>query len=298
MPEFIEIEGDVARIITKTLVREVPLAAVLPHIETRLPIASPILPDNARLFHLDPTDQNMWRMVTVVETPPLVRTLNLEAGRWGRGRDALHPRVAIPYTEFVFFLQSVDQGANWSIVDYGIYHSPEPLSGNPHQKLLPALLPNVYSDGRICFGNTAPRLPTDAHINNRINAIVNEFYLTDFTDHRVRDYFIPWQTTTTPSYATWVANTAENPRCWMNWPEWQDTDIHHTRFTVQDVISRRGPARTTPIDLPDGIPDLAFNATFGRAEEWFRALTRTQQLRHVTAARNVRPDLFETPANA
>ena len=296
MPEMIEIEGDLARFVDRRVLREVPITALLPHIETRLPVGSPVLPDRTRIFHLDPTNNNEWRLVVVVELDPAVRTLSLATGRWGRTREATHPRVAIPYTQFVFYLRSTDHGRNWAILDYAIFHSPEPVSNNTRQKFLPALLPNVYADARICFGNTAPRMPEGAQIHTRMNAIVNEFYLSDFTDHRVRDYFIPWQTTTTPSYGIWVARTTENPRCWLDWPEFQDTDTYHTRYTLEEILARRGPARTEPINLPDGIPDLAFNATFGRAEEWFRALNRTQQDRLITAARTVRG--AEVTANA
>jgi hypothetical protein len=233
------------------------------------------------MFHLDPTDNNRWRLSVLIETPPGVRTITLEPGRWDRAHRTT-PRLAMPYTIFAFHLTSTNQGRSWTFTDYDCFHSKATLSGDPDQSVIPAMLPNIYANGKICFGNTAPNLRANAGLADRLNAIVNEFYLTSFTDHAVRGGFIPWHGQRT--YTRWVRETNANPRCWEDWPEFEDTDTTVGHFTVQQILSEGGMTpRITQITLPDGIPDLAFTPTFGRAHEWFAGLNGTQRRRLVTA---------------
>lgn len=298
MPEYLEIEGDLARIIKRDVVFEAALTDVLPHIETRKPVTTPALPDNTKFVALDPTDHKSWKLSVLIELPPKVRTLTMADADWGRtANDGLAHKVSLPYTIFGFYLTSDDQGKNWQFEDYSCYFSKTTLKTGK-ELMIPALLPNVFENGRICFGNTAPALDRGASLADRLNAIVNEWYLSRFTDiGHTRANYLPYGAGRR-NYARWVAETEANPRCWENWVEFDPGDKTQEHVTPEKALLRKDTERITPVVLANGIPELPHTVTFGRAEEWLRGLTDVQRGRLERAFERIRtttPDAIVIP---
>lgn len=293
MPRTIEIEGALVRIVDRKIVREATLADIMPFIETREAITMPVLPVGTRAVHWNPVDPTHQYLEVIVEVEPKVRTLTMQADAWRRaGADGNKThRVSLPYTLFHFKMQTNDPTGNkWRFDDYRCFFAPEPFTNLDHE-VIPALLPNVFEDGRICFGDTG----TDAEqtIANRINAIVNEWYVSNFNNiGHTREHYLPWNS---PDFDKWVRESALNQFCWKHFPEFDITTpeaANHRRYKVKDLFKQE-LTRTTVQRLEGSIPELPIALTFGRAEEWLQSLNATQRDRLRTAF-----TMIETPAIA
>ncbi|HSE44577.1 MAG TPA: hypothetical protein VLA89_04535, partial [Gemmatimonadales bacterium] len=78
MTREIKIVGELVQIIESTVVSEGTLEATLPFLETRIPVISPILPDNnvRAATYDDSGDTKMYEIL--VQLPPLVRKLEFD----------------------------------------------------------------------------------------------------------------------------------------------------------------------------------------------------------------------------
>lgn len=283
MPQFVEIEGDIARIVRRDIVRQVRLADLLPNIERRPPITLPILPTRTRVVHWDPSNIDNQMLHIITELEPSVRTITIQDDR-GLQRGA--HRIAVPYTVFHFSLNTTDPNSNvWSFTDYQCFFSPKPI-GTLDDTVIPALLPNVFEDGRICFGNTgtAGNQPLAA----RIDEVMNNWYLSNFNNiGHVRGHYLPWNSRT---FDKWVDETANNPRCWTTFPEWNPDSPegqYQTHMSIKDILAQTRLTRTDEIRVAGAIPALNIAPTFGMSEQWLQALTPTQRTRLLRAMQNL-----------
>lgn len=290
MPQIIEIEGDLVRVIEKTLRTETRLQDLLPHIETRVPVSLPIMPRNRTpIVHFDPRDTANMKLDIVMELPPSVRTINVN-------RHEAH-RIALPWTIFYFRARARDGNPNtlnWTFDEWACFHSQTQIT-SPTQVVIPAMLPNVFSDGRICFGTTG--VDANQPLHDRLDEIVNTWYITNFNNiGHVRPGYMPWGGAG-GDYAKWVEETDRNPNCWRDWPEWDPATPEgaaQTHKTITEYMEAE-MERVTPIRLDGAIPDLPLALTFGRSEEWLRGITANQRIRLRTAIELLRtdePDLF------
>lgn len=280
MPQEILIQGDLVTVRDVTPTHTVALADFLPHIEKRHPIVMPLLPDRVKTVRWDSSNLDAQQLEVLIQVEPSVRSISVRRTRtFGAGAPDTQYRVSLPYLLFIFTATTSDQaGLMWDINEYRVFNANAPLT-SLDQKVCAAMLPNVYSDGRICFGNTGVAAGMPLH--DRLNAIVNQYYLTSFdTSHHVRDYYLPYGAGNN-EFEPWVEHTAEDPNCWRSLPEWTEGSPEHQRqhwYTVKDLL---GPQfdRTTPIALAGDIPDMRFRPTFGVAEEWVAQHDRADILR-------------------
>lgn len=290
MTRTIEIEGGLARIVDKVLVQELPLADAMPLIENRPPVTLPVLPKNHVVSaYWDESDPASKTLELLVSIDPATRLLPYDvANRYGD-----ECRVALPYTVFHFRLianQPNPQGRHWTFDSTRVFFARENPK-NLDQQVIAALLPNVYSDGRICFGNTA--VPVDQPLSDRVDQLVNEWYLSEFADHHVREYPWPWAKRTGRGYRKWVTESARDPRCWTQWPEWDLNDTHQQHWRLGDLFGQ--PIHNTDaMTVIGAIPQLPEQPTFGRAEQWLNGLTPTQRFRLRTALANIEAEAPET----
>ena len=279
MAEIIEIENGLVRRKRVDVIAEQRLEDILPFMERRMPVTAVGLPDNLIAIHYDEQDPNDKKMEVLIELPPKVRTIPL--ARTGVNH---HPTIALPWTIFHFAMQTHAEGTrgtDWIFNYYRCFFAKE--SGqNLDQYVIPALLPNVFESGEICFGNTVHGQP--ATLGARINQIVNEWYLSNFNNvGHVRPHYLPWGERT---FDRWEKETETNPNCWQNWPEWDLTDTTQEHLRLRDIFAPNADFKG-PIILPDGIPDIPVAPTFGMAEEWLRALEPHQRWRLRVALENI-----------
>lgn len=297
---YIEIVGGMIRTMTRDVISEAPLDAALPFMENRVPVITPLLPVNpVRAMIYDESDPTKKRLELLVQSDPITRVLDYD-----QADPLIEARVALPYTAWYFNLTTTadkPRGQDWamSLENIRVYWSQERIT-DLNQWVIPAVLPNVYIDGKICFWQTAVR--ADQPLSDRIDQIINDFYLTRFTNHHVRTREWPWARKT---YKRWARETIANPLCWKDFPEWDRQNIdplaNTQHYQLKSLFTTPMP-RDVPIVLADGIPPLQFTPTFGRAEEWARDnLDATQRFRLKVALANLEaedPTLFvaTTPA--
>lgn len=299
MPQLIEIEGSLARVISREVVFESQLKDMMPFIENRPPITLPIIPSRTRVVHWDATDTAKQTLELLIELEPSLRTLTMQPDPWGRGAaggNKTH-KVTLPWTLFHFKMFTTNPtSTSWTFEDYRCFFSKERIT-DLEQDIIPALLPNVFEDGRICFGNTG----ADAHqtVSDRVDQIVNEWYVSNFNNiGHTRPHYLPWGSAT---FAKWEKETKRSPFAWKDFPEWDPETPegrNHHHYQVKDVF-KSTLTRTGQIRTEGSIPDLPIIPTFGRAEEWLLALDDNQRFRLRQALANVeadRPEAFVAAA--
>lgn len=267
MPEMIEIEGALARIVTREVRREVALKDLIPMIETRVQIDTPILPTRTRKFSLNPVQLNNWRIHVLVEVAPLVREISIYHER---------KTLSMPWTYFMYTFRSENQGQTWQPYDAYIYFAKQAVTSDA-DTMIPALLPNISSDGNICFGSGL-RNYGDA-LAPQIDGRINDFWLSDFT-HSSQDW--PWPGRHNTSTA-WERMTERDPGGWANWGEFDPDNAtlgrRHHKYTVEELFTRAGINRNELHVTEDAIPELRVAPTFGMAQQYWANLEPLQRTR-------------------
>ena len=297
MPNFIEIEGGLARIVTREVTREVPLASVLPFIENRPPVT---------LFHPRSAVATYWN-----ESNPLDREVKflceLEPGVRSIVKIDRRYRLAMPWTYFVFAFRSQTNGAevnpadgsHYSMVDYFCFHAPRRFE-SLDDRVWAAFLPNVYEDGRICFGSTGVR--NNQPLANRVDQLVNDWYQTRFNNdvHDGRHHPLPFNGRLPNGWINWVNETRDHGLgAIARMPEWNEPSSTIPNWSFRDVLTGRSsngvvtphhiqinPERPRLGTVTEEIPEIQMPWTFGRVEEWFASLTDIQRMRVLRSAQN------------
>jgi hypothetical protein len=291
MTRIIEIENGLARIVDRTIVSEQAMADVLPLLETRIPV-SMFHPSTARFTYWD--ESNVTKRVRFLcELPPAIRYIRKLNRKF---------RLAMPWTYFVLSYETVGDpfGIDWTPEDHRIFHSPTKVT-SMNNRLWTAFLPNVYNDGRICFGTTG--VPTHQPLADRVDQLVSQWYLTEFNNDVIgtRNHPLPFNGRHPYGYRLWVEATAEHGLDAMTrFPEWQVTNGNDVNsFLVSELLAAPG-LRTDPITVTGGIPEIPFPATWGRLAQTLTGHSFTNQNRHqmlsvLQGLQEETPDLFEAP---
>lgn len=278
---YLEIQNDRVRKIQRTVIEDVPLSALYPHLETRVPVFLPTLPRSAVAVNWDETNVQRKTFQVLCELPPAVRNIIKVNRRY---------RLAFPWTYFLFTVvgSSDSQDARgWEITENRVFHARNRYV-NIDSEVITARTPNVYRDGRICFGSTG----VDAFqpLADRLDQLVNEWYETRFNNDLNQYFQIPNGDTT---LRNWVAASATNPGCWMDWSDWETAEKWRVRDLMTQVLPDR---RDIVLEVQDRIPDMQMPFTLGRAEEWIRTSFTPEQVRIFGVAMDiVRDGLPETP---
>lgn len=274
MPQRMEIEGGVARTIEYTIASEVALAELLKHVERTPKVTTPVLPASTKLLSWDESNPRLKTLEVLLELPPATRGIRFR----GNQGTATH-QVMLPWTYFRFIAstgRADDRG--WELGTYQAFWSKTRINNLATARLLVAKLPNVYEDGRICFGSTAA--DSTLPLGDRLDTIVNGFYVSDFnrdlTIRRPGGY---------RNFAAWVAATNRNPNGWVDWEDWTEARL------ATDILS------TSMVDAPQivlqgTIPTYVNGLTFGAAEDWLRRLDPNDRIRLRSALANIE---VETP---
>lgn len=263
---YIKIENELVTVINESVERSVRLEDWLPLIEKRSPVLLPVLPQSTRAIWWDPTDIASQKLMLMMEQQPQTIRLNMQG----------HTKVlSIPWTRFVFYASTPGptRPLSWRLEDYRIFWSKNRYQDPSAHDMIKALLPNVYGDGRICFGSTGAR--ADQSLADRLDQTVNEFYISAFNHDLGIDYPNRWR-----GFAPWIRMTERNPNAWMDWPDWESGRFGEFSWnTLNEGYFRNTTSRLDEVIATNGIPPLQTGATFGRVEEWIAGLNNNQRAR-------------------
>lgn len=253
---------------------QVPLEDWLPRIEKRSPIRTPVLPVGTRAVVWDNTDLTNQRLLVLIEQQPQVIRMNFLG--------EIH-ELSIPWSRF-FFYATTDDPTNtmaWHLADYRVFFAKNQYRDPALADMIPALVPNVYPDGRICFGGTAADM--EQSLAERLNQTCNEFWVSNFN----RDLTIR-RPDDARSWRTWERMTQKDPTGWAKWSDLDPMRSTRAFFSFDSLMS--GHRLPNPIDgrlatvvAADAIPDVPMGATFGRLNEWLDELDNSQRDRLLQA---------------
>lgn len=268
--EYLEIQGNLAQIVERRVTRQVPLEEALRNLQTAIPVTFPTIGRTQVFGHYDASQRGLKRTYILSEIPAGIKNIskNIAGGR------ARRYRLAMPWTYLWFGAETgnADSNAAWSINDYKIFQSRTRYSGID-QEMIVARLPNVYGDGRICWGTTGAS--PNATLADRIDQLTNEWFLSRFNTDLDGGVPLPYGE---PNYRRWVAETRENPSCWQNWPEWASRNV--IKYTVRSLLANAGETiRTEEIVLPNSIPEVPVRLTFGSWEQWWSRIPEEERVR-------------------
>lgn len=252
MPSYIEIEGDLVTVYDKTVTSLCKLADLLPNLAVPPALTTPHLPrGTVFLNHDEPHGQ----LSIAVELEPGLRHLRTESMSIGY-------RLAMPWQYFIFAFNT--NRTPWTFTNYKLYWSATRLTSPTQTSLVRAYLPNIYGNGDICFGSTAPA--SDAGLSERVDTIINTFFTPESNFNSDLGWNRPNGYT---NFRDWARDSKANPFCWRDWPE---LDPASGRWCLNDVFGSVFD-RGTDTHVADGIPDITTGFTFGRAQQWLETIS-------------------------
>jgi hypothetical protein len=286
--ELVEIQNGLATVYRKETVRQVSLDALMKTLSTGSgPVTLPTIARSQVFAHLDTSNRNSKKLFIMSEIPAGITNITIN----NRDRSgARRYRLSMPWT-YLWFMATTGESditrATWSIEDYRVFHARDQYKGVDDEMIV-ARLPNVYGDGRICWGatGTSPNMS----LADRIDALTNGWYLSRFNHDLDGSVPLPQNE---PNYRRWVQESRGNVAAFRSWPEWNDRDV--TKYSVRSLLLQSG---TEPfieeIHLPNAIPEVPTRLTFLRAEEFWNSLSPENRLRLDRALQNLRdnPDFF------
>lgn len=288
MVQKIVIEGDLVRAYEESPLYTARLEDLIPQLEHRPPVTL-FHPRSAIFTHWDESNPQEKHVRFLCELPPAIRSIVKSGRRY---------RLAMPWTYFIYsFITAgeVTRGNNWLMRDHKVFHTNARIT-RPTDRLWTAFLPNVYEDGNICFGSTGA--PTAQPLADRVDQLVNEWYLTEFNNDVIggranpMPYNLPRdRDRVTAGLRAWIeATRTDGATAWTNFPAWQFTANEHgyTSYTVQQALGL--DQRVGRLDMIEQIPEITPTPSFGAAEEWLRQLTPLQRGRLQVALANVTDD--------
>lgn len=282
--QIIELEGEVARYIERTIIQETTIDTLKKQLTTQIATIFPLLPTHStRYAGFDP---NQNKGLFLVEVPPDRHHLRIwHSGDEDRFMDDAERsdnegigvfNVQLPYSYFTFpvnlFISNEDRLVDFSIERVGLLWSPKPIR-EPSNPLWYAKMPNIDDGGGICWGDTVTTQPT---LSESIDAMINGFFSSVFNEDL--GHMTPFGT----SMTEWEENSDE-PLGYMTWDMWNQGPP----FTLEDLWEQyMGATNLFPIpnmaNLSNNninIPELPATLTILRAKEWFEGLTDRQQAR-------------------
>ena len=282
MTQEIRIIGDLVQVVDISVSRAIPLADWLPLIERRLPVSLPVLPSSTRAVWWDPRS-NIQHLIIMLEREPFVAHIRFRERTYA---------ISIPWTRMIFHATTDNPAIeySWRLDDYKIFWAKNRYTDPNATDMIPALLPNVYRDGRICFGSTG--ISADNSLADRLDMTINGFYATTFnTDLTIR-YPAPYG-----GMRAWQMATRRDPLVWMTWPDLDLDDHTHDHYSWANISREFGQeegARNIPIVAPDPIPAIPMSPSFGRVHDWINTLTpyARNALRRALAILPVDPEVL------
>jgi hypothetical protein len=253
------------------------LEQFLPLISVRNDVTLPTIPRTMVFGHYAPNEKKFY---ILSELPTAIRSISKNL----RDGTARRYRLAMPWT-YIWYVAEETRTNAWELTDHRIFFARERYE-TMDSPMIVAMLPNVYDDGRICWGSTGTS--PNQSLADRIDTLTNEWYLSRFNADLDGQRPLPYGES---NYARWVRETNEiGLRSYDNWPEWNSMP----RYTVNRLLAGDSvEPRPVILTLADSIPPVTIAprfGTFGAWEEWWNNLPAEQRGRAFTALSNIRED--------
>lgn len=266
--QLLEIVNGKVQVWNRTLQAEADIESLRDYLLTPQALYIPNMPRHTAALYINP-DKTQVKILT--ELPPAVRTVRfrtyedyetpreIEGLDQDEGTDLYVARLPMPYC---YFLWSLGNTTDWNqpLLQYSqAFWRPTRLT-NEDQKLWTALLPNVSSDGSICWGDV------DSHGTqgfSKLDRLTNEFFSAGSNP----DY--GWNMPT--NYNTYLEWQNTGPTDFTSWSLW-DAQAR----TFEDLIGQ------TQASLPRLDPTLFEYprfATLGALAEWWNGLPEDHRTR-------------------
>lgn len=279
--EYIRIQGDLVQFVEERVTRQALLKDVIDKLEISQPVTLPTIGRTQVFAHFEQVGMTK-RLFAMTEIPPAVRFIskNIYSGT------ARRYKLSMPWTYIWFVAETADQNinaANWAFTSYRIFHSKTQYKGIDDE-FIAARLPNVYADGRICWGATGvdPRMT----LADRFDQLTNEWYVSRFNTDLDGPHSYP---NGADSFREWVLGTLENNRWFETWNDWTDPLV--TKYSVRRLLEEFG---STPfmerINNPGAIPEVPTNLTFGAWDQWWNQLEPLERARARISINNLAED--------
>ena len=278
MTQIIKIQGELVTIEETVVQAAVPLADWLNKIERITPVWTPVLPTNTRAMYWDPRAANDKRITMMMEREPQTISMSFRSRVY---------RIEIPWSRFLFVasnradINSVD----WSLEDYRVFWALNRYTNPSTEDMIPAVVPNIYRDGRICFGSTGAN--ANQPLADRIDQTINNFYASTFNSDLGIVFPSAYDT-----YVQWEEATTEGKVNFREWDNFKNAGFSwNSAVTAADIDE----PRFEMVIVPDPIPPLSLGPSFGRIEEWMSTLTNFERIRlarAVTVSAEENPDLW------
>src|SRR6187431_1270427 len=295
--ERIVVQGDLVELQELRTIRQVPLNEWLQRINVTTPVTLPTIGRTQVFAHYDGTAGGVKRFFILSEIPAAIRSIEKNIGNSAR-----RYRLAFPHTYIWFVAETAEDKvdrASCAINEYRCFHARDRYNGIDTEMVV-AFVPNIYGDGRICWGATG--VDPGMTLADRIDKLTNEWYLSRFNTDLDGYTHYPRGAA---NFRDWVIETREGgASIYRNWPEWTDPNV--TKYTVRRLLEEHGVTPTlTNIVLPNEIPAVETNMTFGRWDEWWTSLDPQQRTRAQISLGNLAlddpenlPELEETPEDS
>lgn len=292
MTIIIEIEGGLVNVVERVVTASIPIGEWLPHIEKRNPIHVPTLPPGTRAMSWDPRDPNDQILSVLIELQPSIIQMDYQ----GDIRT-----LSVPYTRFFFEARTSNAQDNmlWSLTNYRIFWAKTEYEDPDKKDMIAALLPNVYEDGRICFGSTGADV--NQTLAKRLSQTVNEFYASQFNnDLAIR------RPQGARGWRQWERMTQNDPTGWMEWSDLDPSQGIHMMRSYNNLIQQtatQGIGRFEPMVAANPIPEVPIGASFGRVQQWIDETSVTftagpeRILQALLADRRMNPERYAIPVD-
>lgn len=305
MPDFIEIEGQIARLVKRQITAEVPLSELMPHLTIQQPTFLPVLPDHTRIVAFNPETR---RGAVLIELAPSRKGFRIHNDQGEtRGPDAKRQNEApdlvgvfqlqLPWAYFIYsFRIGTDNTAITGgklqdfTIDQGLYFWRPDRIQKLDDQLWGGRIPNVDTQGWICWGNSRHETTSLA---NRINDMVKNFTNTKFNYHLGAP-----KPSIYPNYTEWEKDSLKNPLCFSAWEEWKTLPGRTIQSVFESLMDKDLPAASDLSRSELAIPEPPAYFSVARAAEWMNALPEQSRARFLHALRrwtDANPDPADTP---
>lgn len=280
MPQLIEIENGIARLIERSIISEVDADQLHEAITTHAPLTTPLLPAGTVAMYVDHDHNYIELLVERAPRKEYIKFGSIELEEWFSDDMPEPLELPVPW-EYYFTRAQIQPNiiageAYVGINEILLYWRPTRLQDLENDLLWPAKVPNVDSHGLICFGGMSS---VNSSLSDKVNDLINNFYASEFnTDMGLN---LPGSLTTLQNVATDVLgapqyNLFSDPTDAVTWTRIRQAASASERLTAIPSLAavQTQPSRWTGPTIRRWAQDLppAYRALITEAIQTVEAL--------------------------
>lgn len=286
------IEGSTITKVEEVSTMMVSLDGLLPGLTSYVPLELSPMPNGVKYIIIEPLEGLELRARLLVQTEPGYQRINhMDARARDHGYVEAHNyRLSIPYGLFWFEINGnrmvTPDGEQilWAPRSWGYLWMNEPYVGLDETKVWPAMFPNCWENGRVCFGSTST--PANLPLGRFVDHAINNFWTSEFNDDLERNW--PY-----PDMPSWEDASNANEHVWQDWAHiWEnghDMTVRAKLNLLRDRYDNRAPQvewrNAVPSSAQGPIPAARITPTWYNINEWLDDLNGEDYSRFVTVIR-------------